>query len=164
MQFDADIDWRASIDHLLDCCKTCHQFMLNTLIHRSLIFSPSRKLMFAHGLRSLLTVALGIRLANGASDYMACGILVPQAFSCRGMPEWAQFLEAVTKNRAEGFKEDPVLAFQAQEILLKWQDKPYPPQDTVEGMKKVGFLKGGKNLQRWFTCCSWRGNIMMQCS
>eukprot|EP00434_Breviolum_minutum_P005952 symbB.v1.2.005249.t1/scaffold304.1/size234131/8 len=85
--------------------------------------------MFAHGLRSLLTVALGIRLANGASDYMACGILVPQAFSCRGMPEWAQFLEAVTKNRAEGFKEDPVLAFQAQEILLKWQDKPYPPQD-----------------------------------
>ena len=84
--------------------------------------------MFAHGLRSLC-VAIGILLVNGASDYMACGILVPQAFSCRGMPEWAEFLEAVTKNRAEGFKEDPVLAFQAQEILLKWQDKPYPPQD-----------------------------------
>lgn len=127
-------------------------------------FTIQKTVMFAHGLRSLLTVALGILLANGASDYMACGILVPQAFSCRGMPEWAQFLEAVTKNRAEGFKEDPVLAFQAQEILLKWQDKPYPPQDMGKQDEKGVFLKGGKKLQRWFTCCPWRGNIMMQCS
>lgn len=67
--------------------------------------------------------ALG-ELGNGG-----CGVVVPDAFSCRSMPEWAAFLEAVTQNRNQNFQEDPLLALHAQEILLKWQDKPYPPQD-----------------------------------
>ena len=47
-----------------------------------------------------------------------CGVVVPDAFSCRSMPEWAAFLEAVTQNRHQNFQEDPLLALHAQDRFL----------------------------------------------
>jgi len=55
--------------------------------------------------------ALG-ELGNGG-----CGVVVPDAFSCRSMPEWAAFLEAVTQNRNQNFQEDPLLALHAQDVF-----------------------------------------------
>ncbi|CAK9009437.1 unnamed protein product [Durusdinium trenchii] len=82
----------------------------------------------------LAIVACATTCAGGASrdarDFLgSCGVLVPQPFTCRGMPEWAAFLEATTENRAKGFQTDDALLGQAQWILQQWQDKPYPPQD-----------------------------------
>lgn len=48
-----------------------------------------------------------------------CGVVVPDAFSCRSMPEWAAFLEAVTQNRNQNFQEDPLLALHAQDVFLR---------------------------------------------
>ncbi|CAE7393110.1 unnamed protein product [Symbiodinium microadriaticum] len=64
------------------------------------------------------------------NDHMSsCNARLPQAFTCRGMPEWAAFLDAVTANARKDFPRDEDLLLQAQDILLYWQDKPYPPQD-----------------------------------
>ena len=59
--------------------------------------------------------ALGV-LGDGFNGRLgSCGVVVPDAFSCRSMPEWAAFLEAVTRNRAQNFREDPLLALHAQD-------------------------------------------------
>ncbi|CAE7672925.1 unnamed protein product [Symbiodinium sp. CCMP2592] len=64
------------------------------------------------------------------NDHMSsCNARLPQAFTCRGMPEWAVFLDAVAANARKDFPRDEALLLQAQEILLAWQEKPYPPQD-----------------------------------
>ncbi|CAE7939044.1 unnamed protein product [Symbiodinium necroappetens] len=64
------------------------------------------------------------------NDHMSsCNARLPQAFTCRGIPEWAAFLDAVTANARKDFPRDEDLLLQAQDILLSWQDKPYPPQD-----------------------------------
>ena len=55
-------------------------------------------------------------LGPALGDLGGCGVVVPDAFSCRSMPEWAAFLEAVTQNRAQNFQEDPRLALHAQDV------------------------------------------------
>eukprot|EP00439_Symbiodinium_sp_Y106_P073806 s1310_g13.t18 len=71
-----------------------------------------------------------LRSELNVNDHMSsCNARLPQAFTCRGMPEWAVFLDAVAANARKDFPRDEALLLQAQEILLAWQEKPYPPQD-----------------------------------
>ena len=46
------------------------------------------------------------------------GVVVPDTFSCRSMPEWAALLEVVTQNWVHNFREDPLLALHAQDVFF----------------------------------------------
>lgn len=70
-----------------------------------------------------------------------CKVPVPQAFSCRSIPEWGSFLTHIQQNAEKGFPLDPLLYQMAQNILVRWQDKPYPPQDFYR------YLCGGPEAQ-----------------
>lgn len=66
---------------------------------------------------------------------------VPQAFSCRDIPEWGSFLESMQANARAGFPADQALLYKASDLLTKWANKPYPPQDFFK------YLCGGFEAQ-----------------
>jgi len=78
-------------------------------------------------------VVICIGTSHGHTDYASrlgsCQVPVPQAFTCRDIPVWSDFLMAITTNAKAGFPPDQAVLYKAQEILSRWQDKPYPPQD-----------------------------------
>jgi len=74
-----------------------------------------------------------------------CQIPVPQAFTCRSIPEWGSFLEAMRAAARAGFpagERDGELLHQASDLLTRYGQKPYPPQDFFK------YLCGG-DKEEW---------------
>lgn len=69
----------------------------------------------------------------------SCKVPVPQAFTCRSMPEWGPFLSALQENAAAGFPPDMDLFTNSRTLLERFQEKPYPPQDFFK------YLCGGSD-------------------
>lgn len=93
-------------------------------------------------MRLVISVAILLgTIAAEKDDFMgSCNVRIPQAFSCRSMPEWSDFLDAVQEGAKSGFKPNDLLLVKAQHILARWEDKPYPPQDFFK------YLCGGDQV------------------
>lgn len=93
----------------------------------------------------IISVLAAIATGNGHTDFESrlgsCQFPSPSCLSCRAMPEWGSFLQKFEQNARSGFPIDGELFTEAQEILDRWQAKPYPPQEFFH------YLCGGEDSQ-----------------